>query len=216
MNETYVCKLFVTSADFICNKEDGLSRISTKADLVIFSLPHFVPPLYQCLAKSVVTSRSRLSSCTNIDVDDIFNCCNFSCWTWFQLRILKLWHETGNVVSETQSLSGCLRTLEYGDIHYLQYLIEDNPDYFLDELLYLLKTNQFISLHFTCLSRTPARVSHKKLQHIAKERDKARQIDFIRRMAQYNPGELGFIDEVSGDEQSIGRHYASGWSKRGH
>ena len=29
----------------------------------------------------------------------------------------------------------------------------------------------------------------------------------------YDPEELGFIDEVSRDERSIGRHY--GWSKRG-
>jgi hypothetical protein len=147
-----------------------------------------------------------------LDVDDILDCCNFSRRTWF--RILKLWHETGDVVSETQSLSGRLRILEYGDIHYLQYLIEDNPDYFLDELLHLLKTNRFISLHFTTVFRElqRARVNHKKLQRIARERDEAQRIDFIRRMAQYDPEELGFIDEVSRDERSIGRHY--GWSKR--
>jgi transposase len=147
-----------------------------------------------------------------LDVDDILDCCNFSRRTWF--RILKLWRETGDVVSETQSLSGRLRTLEYGDIRYLQYLIEDNPDYFLDELLHLLKTNRFISLHFTTVFRElqRARVSHKKLQRIARERDEARRTDFIRRMAQYDPEELGFIDEVSRDERSIGRHY--GWSKR--
>lgn len=56
-------------------------------------------------------------------------------------------------------------------------------------------------------------MNHKKLQRIARERDEDQRIDFIRRMAQYDPGELGFIDEVSRDERSIGRHY--GWSKRG-
>ena len=148
-----------------------------------------------------------------LDVEDILDCCNFSRRTWF--RILKLWRETGDVVPETQSLSGRLRILEHGDIRYLQHLIEDNPDYFLDELLHLLKTNRFISLHFTTVFRElqRARVSHKKLQRIARERDEARRIDFIRRMAQYDPSELGFIDEVSRDERSIGRHY--GWSKRG-
>jgi hypothetical protein len=30
---------------------------------------------------------------------------------------------------------------------------------------------------------------------------------FIERMAQYSPEELGFLDEVSKDERSIGRHY---------
>src|SRR5437016_754774 len=109
----------------------------------------------------------------------------------------------GDVVSETQSLSGRLRTLEYGDILYLQYLIEENPDYFLDELLHLLKTNRFISLHFTTVfcELQRAGVSHKKLQRIAREQDEARRIDFIRRMAQYDSGELGFIDEVSKDER---------------
>ena len=147
-----------------------------------------------------------------LDVDDILDCCNFSRRTWFQ--ILKLWHKTGDIVSETQSLSGRLRTLEYGDICYLQFLIDDNPDY-LDELLHLLKTNQFISLHFTTVFRKlqRARVNHKKLQRIARERDEDWQIDFIRRMAQYDPEELGFIDEVSRDERSIGRHY--GWLKKG-
>ena len=56
-------------------------------------------------------------------------------------------------------------------------------------------------------------MSHKKLQHIVKEQDEAWWIDFIRRMAQYDPGELGFINEVSRDEWSIGRNY--GWSERG-
>jgi transposase len=164
------------------------------------------------ISRDVKIAAVKLYECHLLDVDDILDCCNFSRRTWFQ--ILKLWRETGDVVSEAQSISGRLRTLDYDDIHYLQNLIEDNPDYFLDELLHLLKTNRFISLHFTTVFRElqRARVSHKKLQRIAREQDEDRRIDFMRRMVQYDPEELGFIDEVSRDERSIGRHY--GWSKK--
>jgi hypothetical protein len=57
------------------------------------------------------------------------------------------------------------------------------------------------------------KLSVMKLQGIVRERDEDQRFDFIRRIAQYDPEELGFIDEVSRDERSIGRHY--GWSKRG-
>ena len=50
-------------------------------------------------------------------------------------------------------------------------------------------------------------VSHKKLQHIASERDEDKRANFIACISQYAPHELGFIDEVSKDEWSIGRRY---------
>jgi hypothetical protein len=50
-------------------------------------------------------------------------------------------------------------------------------------------------------------VSHKKLQHVARERDEDQRAEFIAQMAMYSPEELGFIDEVSRDEWVVGRHY---------
>jgi transposase len=129
--------------------------------------------------------------------------------------VLKLWHKTGDVINPDKSLRGRLRNLDLDDMQYLVRLIHQNPDYFLDELLYLLETNRFISVHFTTIHRELKRagVSHKKLKRIAAERNENQRADFIRRMAQYSPDELGFLDEMSKDERSVGRRY--GRSKRG-
>jgi hypothetical protein len=56
-------------------------------------------------------------------------------------------------------------------VEYLLRLIQQNPDFFLDELLYLLKTNHFISVHYTTIHQELERagVSHKKLKQIALE-----------------------------------------------
>ena len=155
----------------------------------------------------------RLHERQLLDVTDILECCGFSRRTWF--CVLKLWRETGDVVSESASLCGQVRSLDYSDVQYLQYLINQNPDYFLDELLRLLKTNRFISVHYSTICRELSRagVSHKKLQKVANERNEDLWMDFIRQMAQHAPEEIGFIDEVSRDERSIGRHY--GWARRG-
>ena len=85
----------------------------------------------------------------------------------------------------------------------------DNPDYFLDELLHLLKTNQFISVHYTAVHcfLEHANVSHKKLKHIAMERNEERHANFIGRMVQYTLEQLGFLDKVSKDEQMPGQRY---------
>lgn len=56
-------------------------------------------------------------------------------------------------------------------------------------------------------------MSYKKLKCIAIERDEGRCAEFIARMAQYDANEIGFIDEVSKDERTIGRRY--GRSQKG-
>jgi hypothetical protein len=77
--------------------------------------------------------------------------------------------------------------MHFDDIHYLKHLISHRPDWFLDELQYLLATNRFISAHFTTIHREleRAQVSTKKLKKIAAERNENLRVDFIRRMAQY-------------------------------
>ena len=74
-----------------------------------------------------------------LPLDTILDVMEMSHSTFF--RIQKLWHETGDVVSHKASLRGRLRALNYDDVQYLLLLIAQNPDYFLDELLHLLKTN---------------------------------------------------------------------------
>jgi hypothetical protein len=112
-------------------------------------------------------------------------------------------------------LQGRLRTLDHNDVQYLLYLIQENLDYFLDELLHLLKTNCFISVHYATIYHELERrgVNLKKLKRVAKERSEELRADFIRRMAQYGPEEIGFINETSKDEKTICRRY--GQSRKG-
>ena len=161
--------------------------------------------MYNTLSRDLKLAAIRLWEANLLDLRDILNCCNFSRATFY--RIKKLWHETGDVVSHRNIQHSHL--LDATDIQYLNELIEENPDYFLDELLRLLKTNRFISVHYTTIHNQLlcSGVSHKKLQRIASEWDEGKRANFIARIAQYAPHELGFIDEVSKDERSIGRRY---------
>ena len=79
----------------------------------------------------------------------------------------------------------------------------------------MLKTNRFISVHYMTIHNELIRVgvSQKRLQHIALEWNEALHAEFIAHMAQFYPDKLGFIDEVSKDDRTVGRCY--GRSKRG-
>ncbi|EDR06639.1 uncharacterized protein LACBIDRAFT_328498 [Laccaria bicolor S238N-H82] len=122
-------------------------------------------------------------------------------------RILALWNATGDVVRETNGVRGRPRILHFSDIEYLKRLIQHRPDWFLDELQYLLQTNRFISAHFTTVHRELVRagISAKKIKKAASECDEDLQADFIGRMGQYSPEQLGFLDEVSKDERTSSR-----------
>ena len=143
-----------------------------------------------------------------LNLDDILHSLQFSHQTFY--RILKLWRETGDVVKPGKSLRGKICNLEYEDIQYLLCLIRNNSDYFLDELLNLLRTNRFISVHYTTIHHELKRagVSRMKLKRVALERDEECRAAFVERMAQYTPEQLGFLDEVSKDEQTPSRRYA--------
>jgi transposase len=137
-----------------------------------------------------------------LDLDDILHSLQFSHLMFY--RILKLWRETDDVVKPGKSLRGKIRNLEYEDVQYLLCLVWNSPNYFLDELLNLLRTNHFISVHYTTIHRELKRegVSQKKLKWVALERDEERRAAFVERMAQYTPEQLGFLDEVSKDERT--------------
>ena len=172
--------------------------------------------VHHTIHRDVKIAAIQLSERQLLPLNDILLCCGISRSTFY--RIMKLWRETGDVINEPvlpRLLRGRYRSLHHTDIHYLLQLIRQNPDYFLDELLRLLKTNRFISVHYTTIHEelTRAGVSRKRLQRIARERNEALRADFIARMAQFYPEELGFIDEVSKDERTVGRRY--GRSKRG-
>jgi transposase len=165
------------------------------------------------ISRDVKLAAIRLYYTQILTLQQILDACGFSRRTFF--RILKLWRETGDVVKARPLTRAGPQLLHCEDIQYLLRLIRQNPDYFLDELLHLLQTNRFISVHYTTIHRELERagVSMKKLKRIACERDEDKRADFILCMAQYLPEEIGFVDEVSKDERTWGRRY--GRSKKG-
>lgn len=130
-------------------------------------------------------------------------------------RVLALWNSTGDVVKQASGVHGRPRLLHYTDIEYLRRLIQHRPNWFLDELQNLLQTNRFIAAHFTTVHRelVCAGISSKKIKKIASERNEDLRVDFIARMAQYTPEQLGFLDEVSKDERTAFRN--RGRSRKG-
>lgn len=130
-------------------------------------------------------------------------------------RAYALWLETGDVVRHTHATRGRKRLMHFSDIEYLKRIIRHRPDWFLDELAYLLETNRFIAANFTTVhwELVRAGISTKKIKKAASERNDDLRADFIRRMAEYSPEQLGFLDEVSKDERTPFR--ARGRSKRG-
>lgn len=81
---------------------------------------------------------------------NILDCCKVSEWTWYQN------HPTG--------IPGRICHLVGKDI--LVQLIRDNPDYFLDEIVKLMKNNHYISVHFSTIFNKLERagISRKKLK----------------------------------------------------
>jgi len=130
-------------------------------------------------------------------------------------RVLALWNATGEVIKETNGVRGRPRILHFSDVGYLKCLIRHCPDWFLDELQYLLQTNHFIAAHFTTVHRelVQAGISAKKIKKVASQRNEDLRADFIAHMAQYLPKQFGFLDEVSKDERTAFR--TRGRSRKG-
>jgi transposase len=144
---------------------------------------------------------------------EILDCVGFSRRTFF--RIQKLYRHTGDVVKPRSEFTGRPRKLNLEDVQYLVELVR--PDLFLDELTGLMLRNRFVATHYTTIHQELYRagVSLKKLRKIAKERNEDLRADYMRRMAQYTPDELCFIDETSVDERtSFRRHGRAKKSQR--
>ena len=147
----------------------------------------------------------------------IIDCLQISQRTFY--RILNLWVTTGDVVRHTNGIRGRPQILHHDDIDCLRHIIRHRPDWYLDELLDLLKTNRFIS----ALSRLILRLSTgslnvlvyqpKKLKKIAFEHNENLRADYMRHMACYSPEQFGFLNEVSKDEKTAER--SRGRSRKG-
>jgi transposase len=132
----------------------------------------------------------------------ILECVGFSLSIFY--HILDLWVTTGDVVAHNFGLPGCPRLLHFEDVNYLLRLIRHQPDWFLDELSDLLKTNHFISVYYVTIHQELCRAgaSLKKLKKIATERKEDFRNEYIECMAQYDANELGFIDETSKNDKT--------------
>jgi hypothetical protein len=158
--------------------------------------------MFRKIDQGIKITAIRLYEHGLLPLPDILDCLEFSKCTWH--RIYKLWNDTGDVINHSTGIRGCICTLNYDDVQYLLRLVNTNPNYFLDKLLYLLRTNWFISVHYATIHRELVRagVSYKKLKKVVKERNENLCADFIARMAKYSPEELGFIDETSKDKRT--------------
>ena len=141
-------------------------------------------------------------------VENLCHLVGFSVQTFW--RIHRLWVETGDVVTHNYGYChGRTRILHIDDVQYLIRLICHRPDWFLDELLNLLQHNRFISIHYSTIhcELVWCGVSRKKLKVIALERNEERRMAFIHKMAQYEPEELGFLDETLKNNKTPSRHH---------
>jgi len=168
---------------------------------------------FRKISRDLKLAAVRIYEHNLLPLHHILDCLQISESTFY--CVLKLWNETGDVVRHNFGIRGQPCVLHFDDIDYLKRLIKHRPDWFLDELLYLLQTNRFILAHFTTIhcELFRANVSTKKLRIIAIECNDNLRSDFIRRMAEYRPEQLGFLDEVSKDERTFIR--CRGKSRKG-
>ncbi|KAG2369251.1 hypothetical protein BDR07DRAFT_1181561, partial [Suillus spraguei] len=127
--------------------------------------------IFRKISCDVKIAAMKLYKDAHMSKDDIIHCVGFFKSTFW--RTLKLWRETGDVITPLCTTRGWPHLLYYNDVDYLVQFIEHRPTWFLDELAKMLDSNQFISIHYVTVHRTleHAGVSYKKLQHIAKERN---------------------------------------------
>lgn len=148
---------------------------------------------YRKIGADVKMAAIRIYEMDLMLLEDILAIVNFSERTWW--RTLKCYRTTGSVEPPASNKRGRPRIMVRDDIDYLLALVCHRPSWFLDELLGLLATNRFISVHSTTIFRELERmdISLKKLRIIAKERNEDVRADFIRRIAQYSAAEIGFF-----------------------
>jgi hypothetical protein len=107
---------------------------------------------YPTISWDLKLAAIRLYENDILDLEDILHSLDFSRRTFYS--IWRLWRDTGDVVKPRMvSVHGRMRNLDFTDLQYLLQLIHDYPDYFLNELLHLLKTNRFILVHYTTIHR---------------------------------------------------------------
>ena len=143
----------------------GLGKISYRFRLskisYIFTISLMV---FRFISPNIKCAAIRIYENNLMDFDNILDCLDMSESMFF--RALRWYWETDDVEPPKSTTCGRPRKLHFDDLTYMTALINHCPDWFLDELLGLLDTNQFISIHFTTIYRELEHtgVSLKKLQ----------------------------------------------------
>ena len=99
--------------------------------------------------------------------------------TFFHVQ--KVFHETGDVVKPQSAYCGHPWIQNHVDVHYLIELIQNCPDWFLNEIQGLLEKNCFINMHYTTIhwELLQAGISLKKLCKVASKWNENLCADFI-------------------------------------
>ncbi|KAJ7487437.1 hypothetical protein B0H11DRAFT_1721189 [Mycena galericulata] len=124
--------------------------------------------VYRKISRDVKIAAINLRERGHLPLKEILASACHGTSTFF--RVLHLWWTIGDVVSNKKNL-GCPRLLHTDDVDYLLWLVQHNPDWYLDELLRLLETNRFIFVHYVTIHHEleRARMSTKDLSNIALE-----------------------------------------------
>ena len=93
---------------------------------------------YRKISRDIKLAAIHLYEQELLPLDDILDCFGFHEHTFY--CILALWRETGDVVKHNFGAPGRPWILHLDDVDYLLHLIRQRPDWFLDELLNLLRS----------------------------------------------------------------------------
>ena len=104
---------------------------------------------YYKISKDLKMAAIKLYKRDLLSLVDILDCLGISKCTFYW--VLKLWNNTGDIVQYTFGIYGHLHIFHFNNIDYLKRLVHACPDWFLDELLFLLETNQFVWAHYTTI-----------------------------------------------------------------
>lgn len=193
-------------------RHEQIEQICSGAKFRLSTLFYLMP--FRKISRDLKLAAVRLYEREVLPLYDILDIMGFSRRSF--LRVMKLWRKTGDVVPHRfGTIKGRPRLLNFDDIYYILQLVRLRPDWFLDEFLELLKTNQYISAHYVTIHRELQRagVSYKKLKRIASERKEEVRNEYIAHISQYEPQEIRFLDETSKNEKTPSRAY--GRSKKG-
>lgn len=147
---------------------------------------------YPKISRDLKLAAIRLYEGDILVLPDILDCLRISQRTFF--RIWKLWNETGNVVNGDIGACGHPQVLAYEDIEYLCCVICHQPDWFLDELDFLLCNNHFIAAYYTMVHQELLRagITAKKLKKLTLECNENVCVDYIQCMGHMTLSSLAF------------------------